>query len=63
MLHRVLNDSEVEVMAEDFFEVRYDKSKGEFSIFANGVSSKTIDAEQVSNELWEWLKINEKWII
>jgi len=41
----------------NFFEVRYDEGKGEFSIFANGTSSKTIDAEQVVDELWEWLKV------
>ena len=45
-------------MTEEYFEVRYNKSKGEFSIFANGVSSKTVDAEQVSDELWEWLKVD-----
>ena len=43
-------------MADEFFEVRYDKLKEEFSIFANGVSSKTIHAEQVADELWGWLK-------
>lgn len=48
-----------EGMIDEFFQVTYNKSKGEFSIFANGSSSKTIDAEQVSDELWEWLKVDK----